>query len=486
MYRSLHDVFGECVARNTIADLYLETGKLSLAKKEFKKASALSKLPHMKEARPYVLLGVASLDCVEDCPEKALQSANEALKEFKASSDCDRQGKALLVMAQAHALNRNHSAAQKALKNAERCFTRANLLVRRPMSSLVESRIEALRGNSEKAIAALCDAVRLSYEFSGGARGEVFFRDIVHTFLTHACERSEFPWATILVRAGGFWKYYYHRRNVFGIVKGKVLDIGTAVPEESTVLPARKEPGIPWHGRTLIAPLTSRGVGWGVLMIPYRGKDGIDELNLLSNAGPSLGAILEKKLAQRDALTGLANRRMFDSQFAEEVRRCTTLNLPIAAIMLDIDHFRNFNNTYSHEVGDLVLSEVAGVFRQGARLSRNKASPIPMSEDFSARYGGEEMIIISSGCTLLDARSAAERIRRDIEHLRIRHCGKTLWVTASLGVGYCKPGEDPSLVADLADKAMYRAKKKGRNRVECIDGDIKIYMKIKKGEHDVR
>ena len=471
IFISLEDCAGECIARNTLADLYLKVGKNALARKEFERSHVIAALPHMQNSARYVWLGMARLQNAENNPEQALAYARKSLDGFSIAGDYDRQGRSWLVMADAFAQKRDIRNALLSVRKAGACFSRGNLVARRHTIALTESRIEAKRGNLKKAIACLCESIRLSYEFSGGARGEVFFRDIIQSFLSEACGITNLPWANLMVSTEGFWKYYLKKKSLSHILKGSTLSPGCEVPDCSTVVFVEKKFGLPWSGKILLAPLINRGGTWGVLMFPFRKQEDITLVELLSDVGPSLGSILEKKLAQQDALTGLANRRMFDIHFAEQVRRCTTLKQALAIIMLDIDYFGKFNKAHGHSVGDLVLAKVAGVFRTGMRLSGKRSVNVPLSEDFAARYGGEEMVIVTDNCTLHQARAAAERIRRDIETLRIPVNGKNLKVTASLGVGYTSSGHSPRKAFLLADEALHRAKENGRNRVEVSSSD---------------
>jgi diguanylate cyclase (GGDEF)-like protein len=163
-----------------------------------------------------------------------------------------------------------------------------------------------------------------------------------------------------------------------------------------------------------------------------------------------------------DELTGLFNRRGF-FQFAErEFERSLRFNRPLAALMLDIDHFKRINDTYGHSAGDLVLRALADCFRQSKR-----------GIDIEGRYGGEEFVLLLPETLLPGASQIAERLRQSVADLSIPICranGKpssvNLSITVSAGVAYMLP-EIPNLDALIgrADEALYRAKGSGRNRV---------------------
>ncbi|MGQ9558508.1 MAG: PAS domain S-box protein [Desulfurispora sp.] len=169
---------------------------------------------------------------------------------------------------------------------------------------------------------------------------------------------------------------------------------------------------------------------------------------------------LLKTLSNLDGLTGLANRRYFDSRLTEEWEKNARLGVPVSLIMCDIDHFKTYNDTYGHLQGDDCLKKVAGT------LSNLLYRPAEMA----ARYGGEEFVILLPGCDLDTARQIAENIRLAVQSLAIPHAASPVspWVTISLGTATLVPREDipPTELIAAADSALYRAKRNGRNRVE--------------------
>lgn len=162
-------------------------------------------------------------------------------------------------------------------------------------------------------------------------------------------------------------------------------------------------------------------------------------------------------LSIRDGLTKLFNIRHFkgilDREFgASYGRRVRRLSL----IMTDIDHFKNFNDTYGHQVGDFVLKRVAKMFKDGSR-----------TRDVVARYGGEEFIMMLPGTDLEDARAIAERIRETIEKTVLKRSNETYSVTVSLGVATLNEEKTKEELIKKVDDALYAAKQTGRNRV-CV------------------
>jgi diguanylate cyclase (GGDEF)-like protein len=158
----------------------------------------------------------------------------------------------------------------------------------------------------------------------------------------------------------------------------------------------------------------------------------------------------------RDPLTNLYNRAYFLDQIGPLAERSAASGLGLAVMMLDIDHFKRINDTYGHEVGDLVLREVAGLLRDSTR-----------SDDLIARYGGEEFVVALPVGAPDQASERAERIRLLLADRRIRTQVEELNVTASLGLTYSHPTRQrtPSSLITTADSALYQAKRNGRNRV---------------------
>lgn len=159
-------------------------------------------------------------------------------------------------------------------------------------------------------------------------------------------------------------------------------------------------------------------------------------------------------LSVTDPLTELANRRRFDAVLATECARAARSGQAVALLMMDVDHFKNFNDEYGHQAGDGCLRQVAAALRACAR----RAGDLP------ARYGGEEFAVIAAGTDAVAARALAEKMRRHIEALEIAHRDAPAGVvTISVGVasGRCSPDE----LLREADRALYRAKQTGRNRV---------------------
>ncbi len=162
-----------------------------------------------------------------------------------------------------------------------------------------------------------------------------------------------------------------------------------------------------------------------------------------------------------DGLTGIANRARFDQVLQEVVaeRLRAESGHALGLMILDIDHFKNFNDTYGHQLGDEVLAAVGECLKTNVR-----------GTDLAARYGGEEFVVILPNTTMFEIRAVAERLRKAIEGLEIEHQGEILGIAASFGAACVQkvqgPDDGPALVA-LADACLYRAKDTGRNKAVC-------------------
>lgn len=190
-----------------------------------------------------------------------------------------------------------------------------------------------------------------------------------------------------------------------------------------------------------------------------------------------------RELAQVDALTGLANRRTFNERLATEWKLAVKLRQPIAVLMIDVDHFKPFNDLYGHVQGDACLRKVSGVLMSATRAQADYSMPALAAElpaslhrladharrsDFAARYGGEEFAVLLRGADVAAALQVAERLCRGVENLLMAHAGVPWgFVSISVGAASVLPMEQdsPQDLTECADAALYQAKRQGRNRV---------------------
>ena len=171
-----------------------------------------------------------------------------------------------------------------------------------------------------------------------------------------------------------------------------------------------------------------------------------------------------QRLTRVDGLTGLANRRYFDEFFTAEWKRAVRTQTPLSVLMIDIDCFKRYNDTYGHLAGDQVLRQVAETIQRNCGRST----------DLGARYGGEEFIMVLCNTPITGIRAVGETLRQDIADLKLRHMASVVadHVTVSIGGASIIPrlSQSEALLIDAADRALYRAKDGGRNRL-VVDGD---------------
>jgi diguanylate cyclase len=167
--------------------------------------------------------------------------------------------------------------------------------------------------------------------------------------------------------------------------------------------------------------------------------------------------VQSEERAKTDTLTGLPNRRALEEFFRKAQLAALEQDDPVSVLLLDIDHFKRFNDEFGHGVGDQVLRLMAKVLRERVR-----------DIDLPARYGGEELIVVLPSAGLATATAVAERIRRAVAecHISRRSTGETLpGITISIGVAQFQGGESMADLIERCDRALYQAKNSGRNRV---------------------
>ena len=177
----------------------------------------------------------------------------------------------------------------------------------------------------------------------------------------------------------------------------------------------------------------------------------------ISQLQVNLEAVRNESLT--DPLTSLANRKYFDSALEKNIAQSVATGEPVALLLIDIDHFKAFNDTFGHLTGDQVLRLVAIALKQNVK-----------GQDIAARYGGEEFAIILPGTTLRSALTVADHVRRAVmtKELMKRSTGEHLGrVTVSIGVAVLQKNEPAQSLIERADNCLYAAKRCGRNRVMC-------------------
>ncbi|MUG99034.1 diguanylate cyclase [Scytonema sp. UIC 10036] len=217
---------------------------------------------------------------------------------------------------------------------------------------------------------------------------------------------------------------------------------------------------------SLCVPMMAQGEAMGVLHLnsQIQGKLNTAKQNLAITVAEHIAlALANMKLHEaiqyqsvRDPLTGLFNRRYLEESLEREFARAEHQKQALSIIMLDVDHFKQFNDTFGHNAGDMVLRELGTFLHKQIR-----------SSDIACRYGGEEIILILPEAPTEVAKSRAELIREGVKHLLVENHSQAFGsLTVSLGIAtFPQHGKTPEMVIAAADAALYRAKKEGRDRV---------------------
>lgn len=214
---------------------------------------------------------------------------------------------------------------------------------------------------------------------------------------------------------------------------------------------------------TMEIPMMARGEIYGLLLVQRDGAQAQSELALIAPAANALADAMSLSLsnlalrerlrsqALRDPLTGLYNRRYMEDSFERLAGQSTSSGSPLSVIMIDLDHFKKLNDDHGHSMGDAMLAETAAAIL-GAVGPR----------DVACRYGGEELVLLVPDCGLEEGIARAELLRSKIERLSEIH---GVSISASIGVAAIGETSNAQNALSHADKALYKAKREGRNRV---------------------
>ncbi|WP_313809590.1 diguanylate cyclase [Sphingobium sp.] len=218
---------------------------------------------------------------------------------------------------------------------------------------------------------------------------------------------------------------------------------------------------------TICIPLTAQGESIGLLYVEQPEDGPADQISrtekylemLAENISLALANLrlrdVLRHMAMADPLTGLANRRRFDAVFREQVAHAESELTPLACLMVDIDHFKRFNDTYGHDAGDAVLRAVGAVLDEAVR-----------EKDCAFRLGGEEFVLLMPGFAQDQAIDRALQVQQKVQDLRVEHRGEELGpITASFGLAIFPDHGRADTLVRTADAALLRAKNQGRNQI---------------------
>lgn len=349
------------------------------------------------------------------------------------------------------------------------------------MASVLQTREAALKEVSEKEQHVI-RALAMLTEMMGFITSEVKFESILQTFLemTRSLLKSEH--SGIFIFEGEEKELKLFKTTIKGeapvfldCAKAMLMGtLGKAIKTSSVLrineVTAEFPPNHPPVKNFIALPLFSSNNKMSALLITINKTGGFtpdDEDTLFNFAFQAFQSLVLHeeiaRLAVTDGLTGLYNHRAFQEKLSEETNRAERYFKTFSLIMLDIDHFKSFNDIYGHQTGDFALKEISKIIRNELR-----------TVDFPTRYGGEEFILILPETSVDGALIVAERIRRAVaEYQFMSESGERLLLTVSAGVA-CYP-DDATPKEDLikkADQALYFAKDRGRNTVCTYQGTI--------------
>jgi diguanylate cyclase (GGDEF)-like protein len=308
--------------------------------------------------------------------------------------------------------------------------------------------------------------VELGRELQQAHRAE----DAMSVFVRHVCGRLGFARAVVLSKRDGVW---------WGVCDDGLVESLVESTNESSPSPALEalhstapllvrtlEDGLldgvlPNARNVVIVPIVAEDRAFGLVAAEWGGtRDAripVLTVQALAQAALHTASALQtatllhevERLATRDSLTGIANRRLFDESLSRETARAQRLSTPLSLVAFDVDHFKQINDAYGHLVGDTVLREVADSIVASTK-----------SFDVAARYGGDEFMLLLPGCSGADAAGVAERVRAEIGRRVL-----AVPVTVSAGLATMPDNAlDSERLVSAADAALYDAKRDGRDR----------------------
>jgi diguanylate cyclase (GGDEF)-like protein len=320
--------------------------------------------------------------------------------------------------------------------------------IMRDLLSRMTQRLQGCDSSSD-----LVDVVRwFAPEIAPGFAGRLYIHDARRNAMRQACDwlspvqsKEEFP-------PSACWAL---RRGQIHRPAGNMIDI----PCEHL--------GEPSGVGTICIPLSAQGETIGLLYFEKPENIIADQIErtekylemLAENIGLALANLrlrdALREMAMVDVLTGLANRRRFDMTIEEEVSLSSRNHSPLACLMVDIDHFKRFNDAHGHDAGDAVLKAVGGVLDEALR-----------EDGYAFRLGGEEFVLLMPGFSLDQAFARAQQVQNRIQKLRVEYGHQELGpITASFGLAVYPDHGQPKTLVQTADAALLRAKAQGRDQI---------------------
>ncbi len=451
LYEEINNKAGICIALNAIGNIQIKLSRIDAGMASFKKSLIISRESKNPQLELISLINVGDVKRKQGNIEEALENFHTALKLARENRNQDYTGVCLNNIGDAY---RSQKMYKKALRNYLEALTIFEELKAKPRISVALANIGqlyALRNEPKKAETYLLKAYRMAREIKDQNR----LKDTTESLY-------------LLYEKQHRYKDALKFRNEFDKIKNKQMS--AQAYEKISQLEARHEKEkrqkeiqllkkeqeirderIHHQQVTLTLVILAIVLALVLLMTLYH------RYKLKVKSSKELEKAFQKmeELAGTDQLTGLYNRRsLLERVELETVRMGRTWN-PFSFIMLDIDNFKKINDTFGHECGDSVLKKLAETLRKSLRL-----------QDVSARWGGEEFLLLLPDTDIQGAFRLAEKIRRNIESVRVSCNGNMIQFTVSAGVSsYDHPGAIDSVIRK-ADDALYLAKKSGKNCVQ--------------------
>ena len=293
---------------------------------------------------------------------------------------------------------------------------------------------------------------RFAPEIAPGFAGRLYIYDARRNAMRQACDWLSPQWSKAEFSPSACWAL---RRGQTHRPSGNIIDIPCEHLGSETPAP------------TICMPLAAQGETIGLLYFEEPANVSADQIErsekylemLAENIGLALANLrlrdALREMAMVDALTGLSNRRQFDAAIEDAVAVSSRDRSPLACLMIDIDHFKRFNDAHGHDAGDAVLRAVGNVLNESLR-----------EDGFAFRLGGEEFVLLMPHFSLDQAIDRARQIQARIQNLRVQHGHQQLGpVTASFGLAAYPDHGRPNQLVQTADAALLRAKAQGRNQI---------------------